>query len=62
MDLIICSEKEMEERIKMMQTRLEVKLEEGRNVSQELSRAREENIEKRGYGRTGRSEKSARKF
>ena len=42
MKRIICSE--MEERIKMMQTRLELKLEEGRNVNQELSHAREEKL------------------
>ena len=42
MELIIISE--MEERIKMMQTRLELKLEEGRNVNQELGRAREEKL------------------
>ena len=41
--IIACSE--MEERIKMMQTRLELKLEEGRNVHQELSRAREEKLQ-----------------
>ena len=34
----------MEERIRMMQTRLELKLEEGRNVNQELSSAREEKL------------------
>ena len=34
----------MEERIKMMQTRLKLKLEEGRNVNQELSHAREEKL------------------
>ena len=35
---------EMEARIKLMQTRLELKLEEGRNVNQELSRVREEKV------------------
>ena len=34
----------MEERIKMMQTRLKLKLEEGRNVNQELNRVREEKV------------------